>query len=105
MKRLVLASTLMFILLMNGTVFAQFATHEGNITTYHLNSLVSGRGPCVQTDPPAPTTWICLYTANPLYTELRELLRSANELGRECLFGWTSVDAGGFAILGLLDCF
>jgi hypothetical protein len=105
MKRLVFASTLMFILLMNGTVFAQFTTHDGNITTYHVNSQVAGRGPCVTTDPPAPTTWICLSTADPLYTEIRELLRSANELGRECSFGWTSVDTNGFAVLTLLDCF
>jgi hypothetical protein len=105
MKRLVLASALAFTLLMSGTAFAQFTTHSGNMIVYHLNSQIQNRGPCIQTAPPAPTTWICLYRADPLYLEIRELLRDANELGRDCLFGWTATDANGFAMLNLLQCF
>jgi hypothetical protein len=106
MKRVVLASALAFTLLMNGIAFAQFTQHAGNIVVYHLNSTVMNRGPCVQTVPPAPTNgWICLYKTDPLYLEIRELLRDANDLGRECIFGWLLTDANGFAILSLLQCF
>jgi hypothetical protein len=105
MKRLVLASALVSILLINGTVFAQGQFHRGTIVAYHLNPDVPARGPCVQTEPEAPTTWICLYRTGTLYEETRELLRDANQLGRECTFEWTSTDADGWAVLRLLECF
>ena len=105
MPRLVLASALACLLLLTGPVGAQFTFHTGNIVVYHLNSQVPNRGPCVQTLPAAPTTWICLSKTDPLYQEIRALLRDANELGRECAFGWTSTDANGFAVLTLLQCF
>jgi hypothetical protein len=104
MKRLVLASAFAVILVMSGTAAAQVEFHSGTITVYHLNSDVPGRGPCIQTEPAAPTTWICVYRTNPLYDELREALRTANTLRQECLFGWSTIDANGYAILSLLEC-
>ena len=105
MKRLVLASALVSILLLNGIVFAQAEFHTGTIVVYHLNPDIPTRGPCIQTKPEAPTTWICLYRTGALYDETRELLRDANKLGRECTFQWSGTDAAGWAVLGLLECF
>jgi hypothetical protein len=105
MTRLVLALAFAVILVLSGTGAAQVTSHTGTITVYHLNSDVPVRGPCIQTEPAAPTTWICLYRTNALYDEIRETLRTAaDQLRQECLFGWTNVDAEGFAILTLLQC-
>jgi hypothetical protein len=104
MTRWVLASVFAVLLLLSGTGGAQVTSHIGTITAYHLNADALGRGPCIQTEPAAPTTWICLYRASPLYDELRETLRQADQLKWECLFGWTTLDGAGFAMLTVLEC-
>jgi hypothetical protein len=104
MKGLSLASAIALILLLHAPGGAQVNSHQGTVTTYHLNSEVPLRGPCLQTEPPAPTLWICLYRTNPLYNEMREVLRTADQLRRECRFGWSTVDDNGFALLSLLEC-
>jgi hypothetical protein len=104
MKWLSVASAVALVLLLNAPGGAQGTFHNGTVTVYHLNTEVPLRGPCVQTEPPAPTLWICLYRTNPLYDEMREVLRTADQLRRECLFGWTTVDDNGFAMLSLLEC-
>ena len=104
MTRLVLALACAVLLLLSGTGGAQQTSHVGTIDIYHLNAAVTGRGPCVLTDPPAPTMWICLYRTSPLYDELREILREADQFKQQCLFGWNQVDGNGFAVLSLLEC-
>jgi hypothetical protein len=104
MIRLVLALAFAVILLMSGTGGAQVTTHSGTIIANHLNGEVPLRGPCIQTEPAAPTTWLCLYRTNRLYDEIREALRTAELLRQECLFGWSAIDAAGFAMLSILEC-
>jgi hypothetical protein len=104
MTRLVLASAFAVILLLSGSGGAQVTSHIGTITAYHLNADVAARGPCIQTNPAAPTTWICLYRTSPLYEEMKETLRTADQLGQQCFFEWGTVDSTGFAVLNLLEC-
>jgi hypothetical protein len=104
MTRLILTSAVAVILLLGGTGGAQETLHVGSIDAYHLNATVTGRGPCVLTDPAAPTTWICLYRTSPLYDELRETLREADQFNKQCVFGWSMTDGNGYAVLSLLEC-
>jgi hypothetical protein len=104
MTRLVLTSAVAVILLLSGTGGAQETLHTGIIDAYHLNAAETGRGPCVLTDPAAPTTWICLYRTSPLYDELRETLREADQFNKQCVFGWSTTDGNGYAVLSLLEC-
>jgi hypothetical protein len=99
-----LAAAFAILLLLSGTGGAQETLHTGTIEAYHLNAAETGRGPCVLTDPAAPTTWICLYRTSPLYDELRETLREADQFNKQCVFGWTAADSNGFAVLSLLEC-
>ncbi len=85
MPRLVLASVLACLLLLTGPVFAQFTFHTGNIVIYHLNSQVPNRGPCVQTLPAAPTTWICLYKTDLISLQTQpSLCRGASHRRSAC---------------------
>ena len=106
MKRLILVSTLAFVLAMTSTVFAQ-VQHNGRIVNYHLNGAIQGRGVCVQTEPRAPTAggWFCLFKSNMLYQEMTALLRDAYVNERECAFVSNAVDAEGLAILAIVECF
>jgi hypothetical protein len=104
MKRLGLAAVVALLLMMTGTAGAQETLHTGTIVTYHLDSDVPGRGPCVQLEPPLPATWLCLYRPNPLYEDFRDALRSAYQLRSACVFGWKTVDAQGFHVLSLVEC-
>ena len=104
MKRFGLAAVVALLLVMAGTGGAQETLHTGTIVTYHLNSDVPGRGPCVQMEPPLPGDWLCLYRLNALYDDFREVLRSAYQLRSECVFGWNTVDDQGFHVLSLVEC-
>jgi hypothetical protein len=92
------------LLLLSGTGAAQTMFHNGAIVATNLNGEVPFRGPCIRTDPAAPTTWICLYQSNTVYDETREALRTAQLLRQECLFSWNTLDASGFAVLSALEC-
>jgi hypothetical protein len=92
------------LLLLSGTGAAQTMSHSGTIVANPLNGAVPLRGPCIRTEPAAPTTWICLYQSNTVYDETREALRTAQLLRQECLFSWSTLDAAGFAVLTALEC-
>ena len=104
MIRTGLAAAFAALLLLSGTGAAQTMFHSGTIVANHLNGEVPLRGPCIRTEPAAPTTWICLYQSNTLYDETREALRTAQLLRQECLFSWNTLDAAGFAVLSALEC-
>ena len=104
MTRTGLTAAFAVLLLLSGTGAAQVMLHSGTITATHLNGEVPLRGPCIRTEPAAPTTWICLYQTNTVYDETREALQTAQLLRQQCLFSWSTVDVAGFAVLSTLEC-
>jgi hypothetical protein len=76
------AAALLFV---NEMCFAAQGT--GRVSVYHLNLGFPGRGACIQTVPPLPGTWACVYstTNNFLYHELNDLFRDAYIGQKTCL--------------------
>ena len=89
-------------MLTGATAFA--ATHTARLSLYHLNSTVSGRGVCVQTQPAMPNTWACLWKNNPLYTEMSALLLHAYLSNKTCSITWEQPDANGWNLITLVEC-
>ena len=104
MSKIVSGITIAALSLISATTFA--ATATGQVTKYHLNSGVAGRGACIQMNPAIPTGgWACLYLNNPLYKEINATLLSANMVGKNCSVSWSTTDPNGFAIVSWFECY
>ena len=104
MKRISVAAMFVgtVVLLAGGTASA--AEQTAKISLYHLNSAISGRGVCVQTQPAMPNTWACLWKSNPLYTEISTLLLQAYLTNRTCTISWNGPDPSGWNLISIVEC-
>jgi hypothetical protein len=70
---------------MSLAAFAQSQSGTGQVSVYHLNATVQGRGACVQLSPALPQTpWACLWQSSALYKETNALLLTAYAAGKPC---------------------
>ncbi len=76
----------------------------GRITIYHLNSLIPGRGACIQLSPPLPgDPWACVTHTN-LFKELDDMFLACYVNNRRVTVNWTSENSTSHKVIDWAQC-